>query len=228
MKERGRSQRRYCIAHIWCWPTPVVQIMSSRPLGQRLQRSRARAAASAGRPRRRSGAGTRRASRRAGRARAWSGTGRPSAFSASNALASSARICFSGPTTGMSALPQLPDLGGVDVEVDDRRARRERVESLPVTRSSKRAPTATSTSHLFIAQFDHFGAVHARPAEVELVRLREGALGHQRRDDRQLPQLGERAQLVARLGVDRPAADVEHGPLARRRSPALRREPASR
>ena len=28
-------------------------------------------------------------------------------------------------------------------------------ESLPVTRSSKRAPTATSTSHLFIAQFDH-------------------------------------------------------------------------
>ena len=28
--------------------------------------------------------------------------------------------------------------------------------SLPVTRSSKRAPTATSTSHLFIAQFDHF------------------------------------------------------------------------
>ena len=25
-----------------------------------------------------------------------------------------------------------------------------------MTRSSKRAPTATSTSHLFIAQFDHF------------------------------------------------------------------------
>ncbi len=31
MKLRGRSQRRYCIAHIWCWPTPVVKTTSSRP-----------------------------------------------------------------------------------------------------------------------------------------------------------------------------------------------------
>ena len=29
-------------------------------------------------------------------------------------------------------------------------------ESLPVTRSSNREPTATSTSHVFIAMFDHF------------------------------------------------------------------------
>ena len=29
-------------------------------------------------------------------------------------------------------------------------------ESLPVTRSSKRAPIATSTSQVFMARFDHF------------------------------------------------------------------------
>ena len=29
MKFRGRSMRRYCIAHIWCWPTPVVKMTSS-------------------------------------------------------------------------------------------------------------------------------------------------------------------------------------------------------
>ena len=29
-------------------------------------------------------------------------------------------------------------------------------ESFPVTRSSKRAPIATRTSHVFIARFDHF------------------------------------------------------------------------
>jgi hypothetical protein len=49
----------------------------------------------------------------------------------------------------------LPDLGGVDVEVDHLRARRER-RHLAVTRSSKRVPTATIRSHLFSAQFAYF------------------------------------------------------------------------
>ena len=78
--------------------------------------------------------------------------------------------------------------------------------------------------------------MHAGPAEVELVRLRERALAHQRRHDRQSPDLGEVEQLGARIGVERAAADVEHRLLGRRerrggsldlaRMPALRRLPA--
>ena len=86
-----------------------------------------------------------------------------------------------GPTTGMSACRSFP-ISAASTSRWTTVAPGANAESLPVTRSSKRAPTATSRSHLFIAQFDHFGAVHAGPAEVQLVRLRERALRHQRRD----------------------------------------------
>ena len=52
--------------------------------------------------------------------------------------------------------------------------------------------------------------VHARPAEMQLVRLRERALAHQRRHDRERPGLGEPRELGAGVAVERPAADVEH------------------
>jgi len=75
----------------------------------------------------------------------------------------------------------LPDLGGVDVEVDHLRTRRER-ETLPVTRSSKRVPIAMIRSHLFSAQFAYFRAVHAGCAVVERVGVGQAALPHQRHD----------------------------------------------
>ena len=49
----------------------------------------------------------------------------------------------------------LPDLGGVDVEVDHFRPGAN-AETLPVTRSSKRTPSAMIRSHLFSAQFAYF------------------------------------------------------------------------
>ena len=126
MNERGRSQTRYCIAHIWCWPTPVVQIDVVAAGGQVAQRLDARAAASA-RPSARAVAEREllppllelraaTASRSAGRRRRAPAT----------LGASSASTSFSGPTTGMLGVADLPDLGRVDVEVDHLRARRER------------------------------------------------------------------------------------------------------
>ena len=110
--------------------------------------------------------------------------------------------------------------------MDDGRARRERGELAGDAVVEARADRDQHVA-LVHRPVRPLGAVHARPAEVELVRLRERALRHQRRDDRELPQLRERAKLVAGLGVDRPAADVEHGPLRvgdrlRRRSHLLR------
>ena len=52
-------------------------------------------------------------------------------------------------------LADLPHLGRVDVEVDHLRAGAN-AETLPVTRSSKRAPTAMIRSDLFSAQFAYF------------------------------------------------------------------------
>ena len=38
---RGRLKRKYCAAHIWCWPTPVVTIVSSSCLrSRRISQSR--------------------------------------------------------------------------------------------------------------------------------------------------------------------------------------------
>ena len=80
-------------------------------------------------------------------------------------------------------VPQLPDLGGVDVEVDDRRARRERGEL-----AGDAVVEARADRHEHVALVHRpvrpLRPVHARPAEVQLVRLGERALRHQRRHDR--------------------------------------------
>ena len=82
--------------------------------------------------------------------------------------------------------------------------------SLPVTRSSKRAPTATSTSHLFIARFDHFGPCMPGQPKCSSCVSGNALFAHQRRDHGQPAGLGEREQLVAGVGVQRAAAHVEH------------------
>ena len=148
---RGRSQSRYCIAHIWCWPTPVVQITSSRSAVSRCSVSRTR----------------------------WGLSSSPVAVAERELLAprlelaqpglrprrrqraqltrrSSASTCFSGPTTGTSAWRSFP-ISAASTSRWTTVAPGAKAESLPVTRSSKRAPTATSTSQVFIARFDHFG-----------------------------------------------------------------------
>ncbi len=63
---------------------------------------------------------------------------------------------MSGPTTGMSAWRSF-EISAESMSRWITFAPAANAESLPVTRSSKREPTATSRSHLFIAQFDHLG-----------------------------------------------------------------------
>ena len=132
-------------------------------------------------------------------------------------------------------LAELSDLCGVDVEVDDRRARRERRE---LARHAVVEAGADRDEEVALVQAPvrPLRAVHAGPAEVELVRLGERALAHERRHDREPPDLGELEQLGAGVRVERPAADVEHrllggcerggGALDLARVPALRRLPA--
>ena len=116
------------------------------------------------------------------------------------------------PDDGDVRVAELPDLGGIDVEVDHGGAGRERGQL-----AGDAVVEARADRHEHVALVHRpvrpLGAVHAGPAEVEVVRLREGALGHQRRHDGELPELGEPAELGAGIRVDRPAADVEHGPL---------------
>src|SRR5207249_8155764 len=61
--------------------------------------------------------------------------------------------------------------------------------------------------------------VHAGPAEVQLVRLRERALSHQGRDHGKPADLGQLAELVAGVAVQGAAADVEHRLLRMRDDP---------
>ena len=104
---------------------------------------------------------------------------------------------------------QFRDLGRVDVEVDDGRPRREGRE-LPGDAVVE--PRADRDEHVARVQGEvrPLRAVHPGPAEVELVRLGERALAHQRRHDRERPGLREPQELGARLAVERAAADVEH------------------
>ena len=104
------------------------------------------------------------------------------------------------PTIGTSAVRFLRDLGGVDVGVDRPWRRARSVDSLPVTRSSKRAPSAMSRSDFCSAVDGRDRAVHARHAEVLRVAVGERAARHQRRDDRDAGELGQRAQLGRRRG----------------------------
>ena len=120
-----------------------------------------------------------------------------------------------GPDHGNVRLAELRDLCRVDVEVDHRRAGRERRE-LAGDAVVEASPDGDQDITLVHGPVRPLRAVHAGPAEVELVRLGERTLAHQRRDDREPTELGELAQLGARVGVQRAAAHVEHGPLGAR------------
>ena len=116
---------------------------------------------------------------------------------------------FSGPTTGMSASRSFEISAGSMSRWIDGRAGRERGELAGDAVVEARADRDEHVAGVH-GDVRPLRAVHPGPAEEERVRLGEGALAHQRRDDRQLADLGERAQLVAGVAVDRAAADVEH------------------
>ena len=74
-------------------------------------------------------------------------------------------------------------------------------ETLPVMRSSKRAPSAISRSAFCIDVIAVAVAVHAGHAERQRVVVGEHTARHQRGDDVDVGQLG---QLAQRLGRARP------------------------
>ena len=104
---------------------------------------------------------------------------------------------LASPTIGHVGDADLADLGRVDVDVHDLGVRREVSAALPVTRSSKRAPSATMQVGLLQREHRGHRAVHAGHAEVLRVRVGERAARHQRRDDRSAGRLGELEQLLA-------------------------------
>ena len=71
------------------------------------------------------------------------------------------------------------------------------VETLPVMRSSKRAPSVISRSALLQRGDRRRVAVHAGHAEAQRMVVGERAAGHQRGDDVDVGHLG---QLAQRLG----------------------------
>jgi hypothetical protein len=104
--------------------------------------------------------------------------------------------------------PELADLGWVDVEVDDLGARGEGAQ-LPGDAIVEAAPQRDDQVGLVQRPVRPLGTVHAGRAERERMRVREGALGHQRRHDRDPAQPGELEELAAGVRVDRAAADVQ-------------------
>ncbi len=103
----------------------------------------------------------------------------------------------------------LGDLGGVDVNVDDLRVRRE-VRCLagdPVIE-----PGTERHDEVGLLQRQHSGdrAVHAGHAEVLLVRVGERTPGHERGDNRRAGSLCQGEQLLRSAGADDATADVEH------------------
>ena len=235
MNERGRSQSRYCIAHIWCWPTPVVQTTSSRLGGELLQRLedelRLECVAVCG-------VAERELLAPGGElAQPWLGPGHggPGSVECAQLVREVGKHLLQGADHGDIRLAELRDLSGVDVEMDDRCTRRERRE-LPRDAVVEACADGNQEIALVHRPVRPLRPVHPGPAEVELVGFRERALAHQRRHDRKAPDLGEGAELVACFCVERSAAHVEDGLLRGRervggardlaRMPLLRRLPA--
>ena len=95
-----------------------------------------------------------------------------------------------------STVTYLADLGRIDVHVDDPRLGAN-VEALPVTRSSKRPPTLSSTSHSWMARFTCTQPCMPGMPKRQWMILGEGAEPVQRGDHRDAGALGQRAQFVA-------------------------------
>ena len=85
-----------------------------------------------------------------------------------------------------------------------------KVESWPVTRSSKRAPSAMMRSER--CRPVTAATVPCMPGmpRLSVVAVGHRAARHERRDDRDAGQVDEAAQLLARAGPHDAAADVEH------------------
>ncbi len=114
----------------------------------------------------------------------------------------------------------LVQLGRVDIDVDDLRARGQNAATLPVARSSKRAPTAISRSHSSSARFAQRRAVLAQHAQQERMVRRHHAERHQ--------ASAPSAALPARPAAPR-AAPRRCGPRRRRgTAPGVRRQRSSR
>ena len=103
----------------------------------------------------------------------------------------------------------LADLGRVHVGVDDARVRREGLELAghAVVEARPEVDEQVALVHRVVGGD---GAVHAEHAHGELVRLGEGAEGHERGRHRQAAQLGEPQDLGGGVGGDRAPAEVEH------------------
>ena len=187
-------------------PDDVVALGGERPAA-----SRARVCGlSSSSPSGRSGAGTRRASRRSARSHGSVRPAPPDALAdarrrARRAPASAARRrgCRRG-----GACRSRPSRcrGG-------RRSRPARTPtSLPVTRSSKRAPTATSRSALFIAQFDHFGpCIPGQPKKSSWVSGNAPFAISVVTTGRRPASASSRSSSQSPRALSDAAADVEHG-----------------
>ena len=195
-------------AHIWCWPTPAVKIVSGPLIAPmrlitccgasdavvRLGVAQRVGLAPARRPR-----ATRRRSRRPGPRRArW--PARPT---------SSRMTSRASPTIGTSATRFLPISAGSMSACIDLGVRREggQLAGHPVVEPGAEADDQVAA----LQRGDRGdGAVHARHAEVGRVAVRQRAAGHQRGDDRDVRLVDQPAQLGAGRGPDDAAADVQH------------------
>ena len=106
----------------------------------------------------------------------------------------------------------LPDLGGIDVDVDHLGLRRER-RQLPRHPVVEAGPERHEHVRLLDRGDGRVVAVHPRHPQAELVRVGERSTRHQGGDDREPAEGRELRELGVRIGLDHPAADVEHGPL---------------
>ncbi len=84
---------------------------------------------------------------------------------------------------------------------------------LPVTRSSKRTPSARSRSHSIDGVVRIHAAVHAEHVEEQRIVAADGAQAHHGRRDGDAGLVDERAQLFAGVRGDDAAAGVNHRPL---------------
>ena len=82
----------------------------------------------------------------------------------------------------------------------------------PVTRSSKRAPIAISTSQSVHGHVGFVGTVHAEHAEVLRVGCRKRTQAHQGLRDRITQQTCEFGQFRCRIAQHRTATGVDHRP----------------
>ncbi len=105
----------------------------------------------------------------------------------------------------------LVDRRGVHVDVDDLGVGRKGVD-LARHAVVKAGPDADEKIAVADGHVGEIGAVHARHAEKERVRAREGAEAHEGRCDRELGPSGEGPQLIRCLAQQDASAGHQHGP----------------